>query len=138
MSTYGETVSRFARWAIGQRIVHDIIIHPLMAITSYSDWALKLHDYHSFATMKPVKHGVIGIMGRVEDVEAAFDGLGMSIQHMHTDGAVCCGISRERPRRGIPVCGTCAGRGGWYAPRLSDDFGPARWVRCPKCHGERT
>jgi hypothetical protein len=31
------------RWAI----IHDVIAHPIMALTLYSTWSVRLHDYTS-------------------------------------------------------------------------------------------
>lgn len=43
---------RFA-WAL----VHDLVAHPLMALTCWSAWSLRFHDYTSFrAWPRPQEH----------------------------------------------------------------------------------
>jgi hypothetical protein len=133
-STYRDTVAHFTRWAFGQRMVHDLVVHPLMALTRYSDWSLKLHDYHSFAAMKPGDKRTIGIMGHVEDVQAAFVALGVEIENAHTDGVICCGTGKPNSIPRKRRCPSCDGRGGWYSP-ARDPKNSDVWVRCYVCMG---
>lgn len=32
---------------LGWAILHDAVCHPLMALTGYSDWSRRFHDYTS-------------------------------------------------------------------------------------------
>lgn len=59
--TYTETFGRLAHWMIGQRAFHDSVIHPLMAVSGYADWVVKLHDYHAFKTSKPEDENLVGV-----------------------------------------------------------------------------
>jgi hypothetical protein len=42
------------RWAI----IHDIIAHPLMAITGYSSWTVKFHNWTSRKAWIRIEEGI--------------------------------------------------------------------------------
>lgn len=138
MPSYSDVFGKLGRWAIGQRAVHDLIIHPLMALTGYADWTVRLHDYHAFVSLKE-EPGRLGITGPKEEVEAAIAALGIPderVLHFHSDGALCFGIVDTNPPevRRRSNCKRCNGTRRIPKWERGDDRHYRQtWVRCPDC-----
>jgi len=47
MRTDPRTACANAEERVGWAIVHDLVCHPLMALTCWSDWSLRFHDWTS-------------------------------------------------------------------------------------------
>ena len=94
---YGQVMSALGRWAAGNRMLHDLVVHPLMALTNYHPALLKLHDYHAFAAAHPTKDRLVGVTGPqcvYEETLAELARRGGEVVHNHSDGLLCFGIVR--------------------------------------------
>lgn len=128
---YANAFSKLGRWALGQRVVHDLVVHPIMALTNYSNWSVKLHDYHAFTTLTPSGGGLVGITGATPDVERVFARLGIEPEHYHTDGMLCYGLGDLAPQ-----CERCGGSGYITVPGVGRGEAPYH-VPCPDCRPKR-
>jgi len=133
--TYSNAFAKLGRWALGQRAVHDLVIHPLMALTNYSNWSVKLHDYHAFTTLTETGGGLVGITGATADVEKVFERLGIDPEHCHTDGLLCYGLGDTGSREKME-CPSCQGRGEWWEHRGGRGGVYTVRVTCPECYGK--
>lgn len=84
-------------WAV----LHDLVAHPLMALTGWSKWALRLHDWtsHRAWPRKPAPRQPLRFAHRTLDFEYAH-ALGMALRakrcpfcttaepHYHEDGKI--------------------------------------------------
>ena len=120
-TSYTAMFSRLAKWTLGHRTIHDLVLHPLMAITGYADWTVRLHDFQAFKTSKPEDDDLLGVTGSMAVVEKAIAIIGGNLRHYHRDGMLCFGIIDTNTP--LPK------------PGSKKDDGITKLISCPRCNG---
>lgn len=63
---------------LGWAVLHDLVAHPLMALTGYSRLALKFHDYTSYKAWPRQTVAVVAPLDKLLKLEAALRARGFA------------------------------------------------------------